>query len=117
LDASDAVYVGKEGTWIPVLNQDKGAVSYDDTQTFAKTKIDNHVVAAEWISDTKVLIVEQKDLFVGTDVTTEWVIHTANYDSSTKEATVDETKTVITDDMSPFAQILKQTFVPPSVVI
>lgn len=61
--------MGLNGDWVPVLAQDLGAVSYEDKQTFAKTTLDSYVVAAEWVSDTQVLIVEQSDLFVGTDVT------------------------------------------------
>ena len=117
LDATDALYVGLNGDWVPVLAKDLGAVSYDDTQSFSKSTLDTHVVAAEWVSDTQVLIVEQSDLFVGTDVTTNWVIHTATYNSTTQEAIIDETKTVITDDMSAFATVFNQSFVPASPVI
>ena len=117
LDASDAVYVGLNGDWIPVLAQDLGAVSYDDSESFAKTTIKNHVVAAEWVSETQVLIVEQKDLFVGKDVSTSWVVHTAAYSATAQEAIVDETKTVITNDMSAFATVFNQNFVTAAPVI
>jgi hypothetical protein len=117
LDSTDALYVGLNGDWVPVLAQDLGAVSYEDKQTFAKTTLDSYVVAAEWVSDTQVLIVEQSDLFVGTDVTSNWTVRSATYNSTTQEAIVDETKTVITDDMSAFASVFNQSFVPASPVL
>jgi hypothetical protein len=117
LDTTDALYVGLNGDWVAVLAQDLGAVSYDDTQTFSKSTLETYVVAAEWVSDTQVLFVAQSDLFVGTEATSTWTVRSATYSATTQEAIVDETKTVITDDMSAFATVFNQSFVPASPVL
>ena len=117
LDTTGALYVGLNGDWVPVLAQDMGAVSYDDEQTFSKSRLETYVAGAEWVSDTQVLFVAQSDLFVGTDVTSTWTMRSATYNSTTQEAIVDETKTVITDDMSAFASVFNQSFVPASPVL
>jgi hypothetical protein len=117
LDTTGALYVGLSGDWVPVLAQDLGAVSYEDDQTFSKTTLVNHVVAAEWVSDTQVAILVQSDLFVGTEATSTWAMRSATYSATTQEAIVDETKTVITDDPSAFAILFNQSFVPASPVL
>ena len=117
LDTTGALYVGLSGDWVPVLAQDLGAVSYEDDQTFSKTTLVNHVVAAEWVNDTQVAILVQSDLFVGTEATSTWAMRSATYSATTQEAIVDETKTVITDDPSAFAILFNQSFVPASPVL
>ncbi len=113
LDDSGAIYVSLGDDWIPVLNQDLGAESFEDSESFANSQINNYVVAAEWSTDTLMLILEQEDFYAGDEVDSSWAIHFANYDTNTKEAILDETKTVYTDDPSVIQTLFQQNVSSP----